>query len=33
MEGRSEEIIALLDEVVPGAAITEAPAQDMTSIV
>ncbi|MGZ6317222.1 MAG: UDP-N-acetylglucosamine 4,6-dehydratase family protein [Anaerolineales bacterium] len=33
MEGRSEEIIALLDEIIPGAAITETPAQDMTSIV
>ena len=32
-EGHSAEIIALLDEVIPGAAITEAPAQDMTSIV
>ncbi len=31
--GRSAEIIALLDEVIPGATITEAPAQDMTSIV
>ncbi len=33
VEGRSEEIIALLDDVIPGAAITETPAQDMTSIV
>ena len=32
-DGRSAEIIALLDEAIPGAAITEAPAQDMTSIV
>ena len=31
--GRSAEIISLLDEAIPGAAITEAPAQDMTSIV
>ena len=32
-EGRSKDIIALFDETIPGAAITEAPAQDMTSIV
>jgi len=32
-EGRSAEIIALLDASIPGAAISEAPAQDMTSIV
>ncbi len=32
-QGRSADIIALLDEAIPGAAITEAPAQDMTSIV
>jgi FlaA1/EpsC-like NDP-sugar epimerase len=32
-EGRSAEIIALLDRSIPGALITEAPAQDMTSIV
>ncbi|HEX8992432.1 MAG TPA: nucleoside-diphosphate sugar epimerase/dehydratase [Anaerolineales bacterium] len=32
-EGRPAEIIALLDQSIPGAAITEAPAQDMTSIV
>ncbi|MGE5072060.1 MAG: UDP-N-acetylglucosamine 4,6-dehydratase family protein, partial [Anaerolineae bacterium] len=32
-EGRSTDIIALLDEAIPGAAITESPAQDMTSIV
>ncbi len=31
--GRSAEVIALLDESIPGAAITEAPTQDMTSIV
>src|SRR5512135_1728312 len=31
--GRSAEIFALLDQSIPGAAITEAPAQDMTSIV
>src|SRR5512135_2709502 len=32
-EGRPAEIIVLLDQSIPGAAITEAPAQDMTSIV
>jgi FlaA1/EpsC-like NDP-sugar epimerase len=32
-EGHSAEIIAELDEAIPGAAISEAPAQDMTSIV
>ncbi len=31
--GRSREVIALLDEAIPGAAISEAPTQDMTSIV
>ena len=32
-QGRPADIIALLDNTIPGAAITEAPAQDMTSIV
>ena len=32
-DGHSTEVIRLLDEAIPGAAITEAPAQDMTSIV
>lgn len=31
--GQSADIIAALDQSIPGAAITEAPAQDMTSIV
>src|SRR5512140_3707428 len=33
LRGRSAEILALLDSAIPGAAITDAPAQDMTSIV
>jgi len=33
LEGRGSEIILLLDEAIPGAAISETPAQDMTSIV
>lgn len=32
-EGRATEIITVLEQAIPGAAITEAPAQDMTSIV
>ncbi|HTP02743.1 MAG TPA: nucleoside-diphosphate sugar epimerase/dehydratase [Anaerolineales bacterium] len=32
-EGRAAEVISLLEQAIPGAAITEAPAQDMTSIV
>jgi FlaA1/EpsC-like NDP-sugar epimerase len=32
-DGRAREIIALLDEVIPGAAISETPSPDITSIV